>query len=325
MLAAVYERTGPAGEVLEVREVETPEPDAGWVRVRMHVSGVNPTDWKSRSGSTSSPTRPFQVPHHDGAGVIDAVGPGVPETRVGERVWVFLAAYTSPYGTAAEYTVVPAAHAVPLPDGASFELGAGLGVPALTAHRCLTADGPIAGATVLVAGGAGAVGHSAIELARFLGAKRVLATASTDAKQELARAAGADPVVDYRRDDAAERIRAAAPDGVDRIVEVSISDNAALDLEVLAPHGVVASYASTGAPLHAEVRPLMTKNVVLRFVLLYGVPEEALVAGARDVTRAVEAGALTALPEHHFTLRQVAEAQGAVEHGATGKVLVQVG
>lgn len=325
MLAAVYERTGPAGEVLEVREVETPEPDAGWVRVRMHVSGVNPTDWKSRSGSTSSPTRPFQVPHHDGAGVIDAVGPGVPETRVGERVWVFLAAYTSPYGTAAEYTVVPAAHAVPLPDGASFELGAGLGVPALTAHRCLTADGPLAGATVLVAGGAGAVGHSAIELARFLGAERVLATASTDAKQELARAAGADPVVDYRRDDAAERIRAAAPDGVDRIVEVSISDNAALDLEVLAPHGVVASYASTGAPLHAEVRPLMTKNVVLRFVLLYGVPEEALVAGARDVTRALEAGALTALPEHHFTLRQVAEAQDAVEHGATGKVLVQVG
>jgi NADPH2:quinone reductase len=325
MLAAVYERTGAAHEVLEVREVETPEPDAGWVRVRMHVSGVNPTDWKSRSGATPSPPRPFQVPHHDGAGVIDKVGPGVPESRVGERVWVFLAGATSAYGTAAEYTVVPAAHAAPLPEDASFELGAGLGVPALTAHRCLTADGSPAGTTGLVAGGAGAVGHAAIELARFLGAARVLATASTDEKQELARAAGADPVVDYRRDDAAERIRAAAPDGVDRIVEVSISDNAALDLEVIAPHGAVASYASSGAPLHAEVRPLMTKNVLLRFVLLYGVPEPALVAGAHDVTRALEARALTALPEHHFTLAQVAEAQDAVEAGALGKVLVHIG
>jgi NADPH2:quinone reductase len=249
----------------------------------------------------------------------------VPESRVGERVWVFLAAATSPYGTAAEYSVVPSAHAVRLPDGVSFELGAGLGVPALTAHRCLTADGSPAGQTVLVAGGAGAVGHAAIELARHLGAERVLATASTDDKQELARAAGADPVVDYRRDDAAERIRAAAPDGVDRIVEVSISDNAALDLEVLAPHGVVAGYASSGAPLHTEIRPLMTKNAVLRFVLLYGVPEEALVAAGHDVTRALEAGALTALPEHHFTLQQVADAQDAVEAGALGKVLLQIG
>lgn len=325
MLAAVFERTGPAHEVLQVREIETPEPEAGWVRVRMHTSGINPTDWKSRSGATPAPPRPFQVPHHDGAGVIDKVGPGVPGSRVGERVWVFLAAATSPYGTAAEYSVVPAAHAVRLPDGASFELGAGLGVPALTAHRCLTADGPVAGTTVLVAGGAGAVGHAAIELGRFLGATRVLATASTDEKQELARAAGADPVVDYRRDDAAERIRAAAPDGVDRIVEVSISDNAALDLEVVAPHGVVACYASTGAPLHAEVRPLMTNNVLLRFVLLYGVPEEALVAAGADVARALEARALTALPEHHFTLAQVADAQDAVENGALGKVLLQIG
>jgi NADPH2:quinone reductase len=325
MLAAVYERTGPAHDVLQVREVETPEPEAGWLRVRMHTSGINPTDWKSRSGATPAPPRPFQVPHHDGAGVVEAVGPGVPENRLGERVWVYLAAASSPYGTAAEYAVVPAPHAVTLPADASFELGAGLGVPALTAHRCLTADGPVEGRTVLVAGGAGAVGHAAIQLARSLGAARVLATASTDEKQELARAAGADPVVDYRSDDAAEQIRTAAPDGVDLIVEVSISDNAALDLEVLAPHGVIASYASSGAPLHAEVRPLMSKNAVLRFVLLYGVPEDALAAGAVDITRALENGALTALPEHHFTLQQVADAQDAVESGALGKVLLQIG
>ncbi len=325
MRAAVYERTGAARDVLEVREIETPEPDAGWVRVRVHASGINPTDWKSRSGATPAPPRPFQVPHHDGAGVIEAVGPGVPEARIGERVWVFLAAATSSYGTAAEYAVVPATHAITLPERASFELGAGLGVPAMTAHRCLTVDGPVAGLTVLVAGGAGAVGHAAIELARFLGAARVIATASTDEKQELARAAGADAVVDYRRDDAAEQIRAAAPDGVDRVVEVSISDNAALDLEVLAPHGAVVSYASTGAPLHAEVRPLMSKNAVLRFVLLYGVPEDALAFAAVDITRAVEAGALTALPERHFTLAEVADAQDAVEAGTLGKVLLQVG
>jgi NADPH2:quinone reductase len=324
MLAAVYERSGPAREVLEVRELETPEPGPGEVRVRVHVSGVNPTDWKSRSGATASPPRRLQVPNQDGAGVIDAVGQGVPESRIGERVWVLLAAATSMYGTAAERTIVPAAHAIRLPDGASFELGAGLGVPAVTAHRCLTADGPVDGLTVLVAGGAGAVGHAAIELARFLGAARVVATASSEEKQRLSREAGADAVVDYRDAGASERILAAAPDRVDRVVEVSVTDNLPLDLEVLRPGGAIVSYASTGEPLHTEVRPLMSANVTLRFVLLYGVGEDALAAAGADITRALEAGALTPLPEHRFPLERIADAHDAVENGAVGKVLVTV-
>lgn len=323
MRAALYERNG-GSDVLEVRELEAPEPAPGWVRVGIRVSGVNPTDWKSRSGATAKLERPFQVPNQDGAGVIDAVGDGVAEARLGERVWVMLAGHTSSYGTAAEYCVVPADHAVALPDGASFELGAGLGVPAVTAHRCLLADGPIAGETILVAGGAGAVGHAAIELAHHLGAARVVATASDEQKQELARAAGADAVVDYRRDGAADLIREAAPDGVHRVVEVALTDNLALDLAVLRPGGAIVSYAAAGAPLHTEVRPLMAGNVVLRFVLLYGVPEEALRAAAADVTAAVAAGALTPLPEHRFRLEQIAAAHDAVEDGAVGKVLVEI-
>lgn len=323
MRAAVYTRTGPS-DVLEVREIETPEPGPGQVRVRVRVSGVNPTDWKTRSGSTGTLQRPFQVPNQDGAGEIDALGPGVPAARLGERVWVMMAAHTSPYGTAAEHCIVPQEHAVRLPDGVDFELGAGLGVPAVTAHRCLLADGPIDGKTILVAGGAGAVGHAAIELAPRLGAARVVATASDERKQELARAAGADAVVDYRRDDAAEQLRAAAPEGIHRIVEVALTTNLELDLAVLEPLGAIVSYATAGKPLEADVRRLMTANLVLRFVLLYGVPEEALRLAADDITSALADGALTPLPAHRFPLEEIAAANDAVEQGAVGKVLVEI-
>src|SRR5712691_8873068 len=235
MLAARYDRTGPACDVIRVEDVERPEPGPGEVLVRLHVSGVNPTDWKSRSGLAGRPLEfRFQVPNQDGAGIIDSVAEGVDPTRVGERVWVFFAAWRRQWGTAAQWTVVPAQQAVSLPDDTSEDVGATLGIPALTAHRCLFADGPIAGRTVLVAGGAGAVGHAAIELARRGGA-RVIATASNDTKVELARTAGADEVVDYRREDAAETIRAAAPNGVDRVVEVAPAVNLPLDLSVCAP------------------------------------------------------------------------------------------
>jgi NADPH2:quinone reductase len=324
MKAAVYTEQGPAGEVLRIREIETPLPGPGEVRVRLRVSGVNPTDWKTRSGATGSPDRPFQVPNQDGAGEIDAVGADVPPERVGERVWVFFAALGSPYGTAAEYTVVPAEHAVPLPERAGFDLGASMGIPALTAHHCLLADGPIDGRTILVAGGAGAVGHYAIELAPRLGAARVVATASDERKRELARTAGADAVVDYRADDAAERIRAAAPAGVDRIVEVALTTNLDLDLRVLAPGGTIISYASSGQPLHSEVRPLMSANAVLRFVLVYGVAAGALRQAAADITAALADGALTLLPLHRFPLDEIAAAHEAVERGAVGKVLVDI-
>src|SRR4051794_484849 len=243
MLAARYTRPGAARDVLSVGEVPTPEPGPGEVRVRLRVSGVNPTDGKARSGAAVDGD--FQIPNQDGAGFVDAVGDGVDPSRAGERVWVYFAARQRPWGTAAQYTVVPAEQAVALPEGASDDLGASLGTPALPAHRCLFADGPIDGRTVLVAGGAGAVGHAAIELATWAGVK-VIATVSSEKKAALAREAGADVVVNYREEGAAERIREASGDGVDRVVEVSLAANLDLDLDVCAPHAVVSTYADDG-------------------------------------------------------------------------------
>jgi len=319
MRAARYDRHGPAGEVLRVADIERPEPGPGEVRVKISCSGVNPTDWKARSGATPRPMQAFQIPHHDGAGVIDAVGEGVDLGRIGQRVWVYLAAAGRQWGTAAEWTVVPANRAVPLPDGVSAELGASLGVPATTAHRCLLADGPIEGKTILVAGGAGAVGHFAIELARYFGA-RVITTVSGPEKAELARNAGADLVVNYREPSASEEIGSFGP--VDRVVEVALGANLQLDLAVIRPGSTIVSYAADGPDPVLPVRACMTANVLLRFVLLYGVPAAALEQAAKDITAALSSGALTELPVHKFSLDDAAAAQDAVEKGTVGKVLV---
>jgi NADPH:quinone reductase len=324
MLAARYEATGPATDVLRVQEIATPEPGAGEVLVRIAVSGVNPTDFKSRSGATGQPAGAFQIPNQDGAGTIEAVGDGVDPRRIGERVWLYFAAFKREWGTAAEYTVIPSEQAVRLPDGVSEDLGASLGIPALTAHRCLLADGPVDGRTVLVAGGAGAVGHAAIELAAWLGAN-VIATVSGDEKAELARKAGAHHVVNYRDDDAAEQIRAAAPDRVHRVVEVALGANLELDLAVCARNAAVCTYADDGAAPQLEVRRLMGANLVLRFVMVYVMGADAVRAAVRDVTAALEAGALTPLPLHRFGLADTAAAHDAVEAGTVGKVLIDVG
>ena len=322
MKAVLHDHHGPAGEVLRFEDVEPPEPGPGQVRVKIEVSGINPTDWKSRSGATPRPIAGFQIPHHDGAGVIDAVGEGVDPGRTGQRAWVMMAAAGSPWGTAAEWTVVPQEQALPLPDSASFELGASLGVPAVTAHRCLFADGPIEGKTVLVAGGAGAVGPYAIELAKRAGA-RVVTTVSGPQKAELAAKAGADLVVNYREPGAADEIRSFAGDaGVDRVVEVALGANQKLDLAVIGPDARIVCYAAEPTDPTLPVRAYMNANAVLRFVLLYGVPREALAEAARDITAAVTAGALTELPVTRFPLDQTAAAHDAVEAGAVGKVLV---
>ncbi len=324
MRAALYERHGPTREVLRVENVERPEPGPGEVRVRVEVSGVNPTDWKSRSGATPRPIDAFQIPHHDGAGVIDAVGEGLDPGRIGQRVWLYMAAGGRRWGTAAEWTVVPEQQAVPLPDSASSELGASLGVPAITAHRCLFADGPVDGKTVLVAGGAGAVGHFAIELAKRAGA-RVIATVSGPQKAELAAKAGADLVVNYREPDAAEQISSfAGREGVDHVVEVALGANLQLDLAVVRRHDArIVTYAAESADPVLPVRACMTANVVLRFVLLYRVPPEALRQAARDISAALAEGALTELPVIKFPLDEIAAAHEAVEGGAVvGKVLV---
>jgi len=322
MRAAVYDRYGPAGEVLRVADIDRPEPEPGEVRVRIELSGVNPTDWKSRSGSTPRPIEGFQIPHHDGAGVIDAVGEGVDASRIGQRVWTWMAAAGRRWGTAAQWTVLPSRQAVPLPDGISARLGASLGVPAITAHRCLHADGPVAGKTILVAGGAGAVGHFAIELAKFAGA-RVATTVSGPEKAELAARAGADLVVNYREPDAADRLRSFGP--VDRVVEVALGANLALDLAVIAPGSQIVTYAAEAEDPALPVRSCMNANVVLRFVLLYGVPSDPMDLAVKDITAALSRGALTELPAHTFSLDDVVAAQDAVQGGAVGKVLVVPG
>jgi NADPH2:quinone reductase len=324
MIAARYEETGPAADVLRVEEIPTPEPGPGEVRVRVAVSGVNPTDFKSRSSAAGPPAGGFQIPNQDGAGTIEAVGEGVDPSRVGERVWLYFAAFKRPWGTAAQYTVIPSEQAVPLPDGVSEDLGASLGIPALTAHRCLLADGPIDGRDVLVAGGAGAVGHAAIELAVFLGAN-VIATVSGEEKAELARKAGAHHVVNYREEDAAEQILAAAPERVHRVVEVALGANLDLDLAVCARNAAVSTYADDGPPPQLGIRRLMTANLVLRFVLVYVMGEPAVRAAVRDITAALEAGALTTLPLHRFELEDTAAAHDAVEAATVGKVVIDVG
>jgi NADPH:quinone reductase len=304
--AALYDAYGPAAEVLRVEEVERPEPGPGEVRVKVEVSALNPTDYKSRSGATPRPIDGFQIPQHDGAGVIDAVGDGVDPARVGQRVWLWFAAFGRRWGTAAEWTVVPERQAVPLPDGVSMELGASLGVPAMTAHRCLFADGPVSGQSVLVAGGAGAVGHFAIQLARRAGAQ-VITTVSGPEKAELARQAGADHVVNYRDPDAADQIRAVTQ-RVDRVVELALGANLGLDLALADPV--------------LPVRACMSANVLLRFILLYGVPAVALDHAVADVRAALAEGVLTELPSQRFPLSDIVAAHEAAEAGPVGKVLV---
>jgi len=319
MKAAVYRSSGAAADVLAVEDIDRPSPGPGEVLVRVHASGINPTDYKIRGGLTARPIDGFQVPHHDGAGVIDAVGDGVDPARVGQRVWLWFSAHGRQYGTAAEWTVVPSRQAVPLPDNASFELGASLGVPAMTAHYCLLADGPVAGKTVLVAGGAGAVGHFTIELAKRHRA-RVLTTVSSPEKAALASSAGADLVVNYRTEDAASRIGSFG--AVDRVVEVALGANLALDLAVAQLGTIIVTYAAEAADPVLPVRACMTANVLLRFVLLYGVPAAAMDEAAADISDALAAGQLTELPVHRFPLADIVAAHEAAESGLTGKIIV---
>lgn len=339
MKAIVYTETGSPA-VLHLVEREILEPGPGEVRVRVRVSGVNPTDWKSRLGSAPGEALPFPevVPNQDGAGTIDAVGAGVDTLRLGERVWLWEAAWKRANGTAQEHLVLPAGNAVSLPDSASFELGASLGIPALTAHRCLTVaengperlvPGALAGRTVLVAGGAGAVGHAAIELALWAGAI-VITTVSSEAKAVLARAAGAVHVVNYRTQDAAGMIRAIAPDGVDLVVEVAPTANSALNARLMAPGGTIAIYANNGGTeMTLPIRASMVTNTRVQFVLVYNVEAPAKAHAVAAVSAALADAALTVgedrgLPLHRFPLAATADAHAAVESGVVGKVLIDL-
>jgi NADPH:quinone reductase len=336
MRAVVYTETGPSS-VLSLVEREAPTPGPGEVVVRVVRAGVNPTDWKFRAGAMGAMAHPEIVPGQDGAGVVEAVGAGVEHVAAGDRVWLVLAQHGRAHGTAAELTVQPADRVVRLPDGASYDLGASLGVPAVTAHRALTAGesvtrlgpGALDGQVVLVAGGAGAVGNAAIQLAAWSGAQ-VVATVSSAEKAALARAAGAHHVVDYRTEDVVARVGELAPDGVDLVVEVAPAQNLGVDLEVVRNRGTIAFYANNGGDeATLAVRPTFAKNVRLQGLLLYTLGADLLAAATEDVTAAVEAGALrvgeaAGLPLHHVPLADTAGAHDAVEAGAVGKVLIEV-
>ncbi|MDQ1597134.1 MAG: NADPH:quinone reductase [Microbacteriaceae bacterium] len=339
MKAIVHTQPGDAS-VLRIVDRELPQPGAGEVRVRVVLSGVNPTDWKSRSGGYGGDSGGAElVPNQDGAGVVDALGVGVDQFAVGDRVWMVLAAHERPSGgTAQEYTVVPVERVFPLPAGATFELGASIGIPGTTAHRALTVaeDGPrrlspgaLADKIVLVAGGAGAVGHAAIQLARWAGAT-VISTVSSPEKAALATSAGAHHVVNYRSSDATEQVRSLAPDGVDLIVEVALDQNANLDFDVLKPRGTISTYASSGdGTVSLNIRQNMGLNSRLQFVLLYTVGWNLLREAGDDINAAIADGALpvgeaAGLPVRYFPLEQTADAHRAVEDNAVGKVLVRV-
>lgn len=325
MRAAYYERQGKASEVLRLAEFPDPQPAPGEVRVRIHASGVNPSDIKARTGFSGPAKFPLVIPHQDGAGVIDAVGAGVAATRIGERVWLYEAQYQRAFGTAAEYAIVPTQQAIALPDNCSFEVGACLGVPALTAHRCLFADGELKGRAVLVHGGAGAVGTAAILLAKWAGAW-VATTVSSPAQAEAARRAGADIVIDRWSQDVATIVKSETDmRGVDRIVDVSLQDNLEIDLRCLAHGGVISAYAVQTASDHLPLPLLraMIAGSAFRFVYIYTVPAAAKLAAVSAIGQCLADGAYAPTIGLRLPLERIVEAHEAQESGRViGKIIV---
>ena len=325
MKAAWYEKIGPAKEVIQIGELDTPKAGSGEVRVRLYASGVNPSDVKARVGPRGE-EYPRIVPHSDGAGIIDQVGPDVDPSRVGERVWVYNGQWQRPMGTAAEYITLPNSQVTHLPDSLSFAEGACLGIPAMTAHRCLFADGPIDGQTVLVTGGTGAVGHYALQLAKWAGAT-VITTISTPEKAERAQEAGADYVINYRSEDVAARIKEiTAGTGVDRVVDVDFGSNLAVTRAVLKNNGTIATYASMGErePV-LPFYPLMFLNANIRLVLVYTMPDEAKRSACEDILQAIADEELSHPIAARFPLEQLADAHEMVESGKQiGNVIVEI-
>ncbi len=327
MRAIWYADQGAAEEVLTLGEMAEPFPGPGEVAVFMKASGVNPSDVKQRAGLRGEMSVVRQIPHSDGAGVIKAVGQGVDPSRIGERVWLYNAAFKRAHGTCAEVCVLPAEFAVRLPDSVSFEAGACLGVPAITAHRALFCRGSITGKTVLVTGGAGAVGLMAIQLAKWGKARQVIATVSSPQKAEAAIAAGADEVIDYRRQDVVEAVEAVTEgEGVDHIVEVEFGGNLKDSLQILRSGGVIATYGS-----EAERTPelplyeLAFKNLQLVTIFVYSLKPDERAAAVHEINRALEEGALAPVIFKNFDLAATPDAHACVEAGKKiGAVLVRL-
>ncbi len=330
MRAVWYEGFGPAEEVLVAGEMADPQPGPGEVLVRLGASGVNPSDVKLRAGARPGATMAYPriVPHSDGAGVVEAVGEGVPEERIGRRVWLWNGQWRRPLGTAAELIALPAAHTAPLPDGTSNAEGACLGIPAMTAWTTLFADGPIAGRSVLITGGAGSVGRYAVQMARIGGAAQVFVTVSGPEKaaHSTSHDHAPDAVIDYTREDVAERVLSMTNGrGVDRIVEVEFGGNLPATERMIAEGGTIAAYASMGAPAPSlPFYPLMFKNVTLRLVLVYLLDPATRARGAAELTGWLSDGRLSHAVGAEFPLSETAAAHRAVETGRTlGTVVVR--
>jgi NADPH2:quinone reductase len=324
MRAAYYEQNGAATDVLRVGEVEAPSPGPGEVRIKLHTSGINPSDVKSRAGLTRKIAFPRVIPHSDGAGEIDKLGDGVAQSRLGERVWTFNAQWRRPFGTAAEYVVLPAMQAVALPRSVSFEAGAGIGIPAMTAWYAASLALPPEGGTIFIPAGAGAVGNYAIQFAKARHAQ-VITSVSSEAKAALARQAGADHIINYKSEDLPQRIaELTGGRGVDAILEVDLGAGAKYWPRILRPHGTVVVYG-TSAPEHVIPAAFcLTNNIRIRFILVYEMSVAEIENAVAAITKMLTEGRLVHNIALTLPLEQIVKAHEAVEHGAGGKVVLQV-
>jgi len=325
MRAAFYEKNGAADAVLTIGEVETPKAGPGEVRVKLATSGINPSDVKSRLGLTRKIAYPRVIPHSDGAGVIDQVGDGVAKTRLGERVWVWNGQWKRAFGTAADYIALPSAQAVTLPGKISFEAGACLGIPAMTAFHAVELAGTAKGTTLLVAGGAGSVSQYVIEFAKARGAT-ILTTVSSPEKARIAHDSGADHTIDYKREDVGARVMdVTGKQGVDAIIEMDIAANAKLIPSVLKPKGSVIIYGTGAAEATIPAQFCLVSSIRLQFFLVYELDATRREHVVNGINRALEAGILGNRLSEPFALDQIVAAHQAVENGsATGKAVLKL-
>ena len=322
MRAAYYEKNGST-DVLHVGDIDTPQPGPGEVRVRLKTSGVNPSDVKTRAGTARKIAFPRVIPHSDGAGVIDAVGAGVATSRVGERVWTWNAQWKRPFGTAAEYIVLPQDQAVTLPDAVSFEAGACLGIPALTAWHAVDIAGAKSGMTFLIAGGAGAVAHYAIQFAKARGAF-VLTTVSSPEKAKLALEAGADVAIDRKTEDVGARVMELTKTGVNAVIELDLTANAALLPQTLRPRGTLVVYG-TGPQVQFPGSFCLVNNVTVKFLLVYELTADERARAVDAITRMLAANRLKHNVAQTYPLAEIVAAHQAVESGkVAGNVVMTV-
>ena len=328
MLATWYEKQGPAKRVLKVGEMETPTAGPGEVRVRVAYSGINPSDTKRRQGFRGQKINFERIlPHSDGAGIIDQVGRGVSKSRVGEKVWIWNGQWKRPFGTCAEYISLPSRQAVKMPNKTDLLHGACIAIPVITAHRALFSDGPIKDKTILVTGGAGAVGNYAIQLAKWGGARQVFATVSSPSKARKAKLAGADIVINYKKNDVAQRInKATKGNGVDHIVEVAFGSNQPTISKIIKDHATIACYASDKKPEPVlDFYGFMMKNAILRWVFMYEIPDKAFRHAIRDIENWLDSDFVYHSVDKIFPLSEIANAHLYLQSGkASGNVIISV-